>query len=94
MSSAVECATTIKMSLTVPGASSILPPAEVLFAYDSETPVGFTLFYHNYSTFLGQRGLFLEDLFVMPEARGKGIGYALLSALAEIAPAVHRLTIL
>jgi GNAT superfamily N-acetyltransferase len=59
--------------------------AEVLFAYDAGTPVGFTLFYHNYSTFLAQRGLFLEDLFVIPEARGKGVGYILLSALADIA---------
>ena len=62
-----------------------IPAAEVLFAYDGETPVGFSLFYHNYSTFLGQCGLFLEDLFIMPEARGRGVGYALLSALAEIA---------
>lgn len=59
--------------------------AEVLFAYDSGTPVGFALFYHNYSTFLAKRGLFLEDLFVIPEARGKGVGYALLSALANLA---------
>jgi GNAT superfamily N-acetyltransferase len=59
--------------------------AEVLFAYDGSAPVGFALFYHNYSTFLAQRGLFLEDLFVIPEARGKGIGYTLLSSLAEIA---------
>jgi GNAT superfamily N-acetyltransferase len=59
--------------------------AEVLFAYDTGTPVGFALFYHNYSTFLAQRGLFLEDLFVIPEARGKGVGYTLLSALADIA---------
>ena len=59
--------------------------AEVLFAYGSGTPVGFALFYHNYSTFLTKRGLFLEDLFVIPEARGKGVGYALLSALADLA---------
>lgn len=59
--------------------------AEVLFAYDAGTPVGFALFYHNYSTFLAQRGLFLEDLFVIPEARDKGVGYTLLSALADIA---------
>jgi GNAT superfamily N-acetyltransferase len=59
--------------------------AEVLFAYDAGNPVGFALFYHNYSTFLAQRGLFLEDLFVIPEARGKRIGYTLLSALADIA---------
>lgn len=61
------------------------PAAEVILAYDGETPVGFALFFHNYSTFLAQRGLYLEDLFVAPEARGKGIGYALLSALANIA---------
>jgi len=59
--------------------------AEVLFAYAGEAPVGFALFFHNYSTFLAERGLFLEDLFVVPEARGKRIGYALFSALAEIA---------
>lgn len=59
--------------------------AEVLIAYDTDTPVGFALFYHNYSTFLAKRGLFLEDLFVIPEARGNGVGYALLSALAAIA---------
>ena len=59
--------------------------AEVLLAYDGEAPVGFALFFHNYSTFLAERGLYLEDLFVVPEARGKGIGYALFSALAEIA---------
>lgn len=59
--------------------------AEVLFAYEDNTAVGFALFYHNYSTFLARRGLFLEDLFVLPEARGKGVGHALLSALAGIA---------
>ena len=64
---------------------SDVPAAEVIFAYSGEKPVGFALFYHNYSTFLAQRGLYLEDLFVVPEERGKGIGYALLSALAEIA---------
>jgi len=64
-----------------------IPAAEVIFAYDGDTPVGFALFYHNYSTFLGQRGLFLEDLFVLPEERGRGIGYTLLSALAGIAVA-------
>jgi GNAT superfamily N-acetyltransferase len=59
--------------------------AEVIFAYSGEAPVGFALFFHNYSTFLAERGLYLEDLFVVPEARGKGVGYALFSALAEIA---------
>ena len=61
------------------------PAAEVILAYDGENPVGFALFFHNYSTFLAQRGLYLEDLFVSPEARGKGVGFALLSALAGIA---------
>lgn len=59
--------------------------AEVLLAYAAETPVGFALFFHNYSTFLAERGLYLEDLFVVPEARGKGVGRALFSALADIA---------
>ena len=61
------------------------PAAEVLLAYSGDKPVGFALFFHNYSTFLAARGLYLEDLFVIPEARGQGAGYALLSALAEIA---------
>ena len=61
------------------------PAAEVIIAYDGETPAGFALFFHNYSTFLAQRGIYLEDLFVTPAARGKGVGFALLSALARIA---------
>ena len=47
--------------------------------------MGFALFFHNYSTFLAQRGIYLEDLFVRPEARGKGVGFALLSELARLA---------
>ena len=61
------------------------PVAEVLLAYSGDKAVGFALFFHNYSTFLAASGLYLEDLFVIPEARGEGAGYALLSALAEIA---------
>jgi len=61
------------------------PAAEVIIAEASGEPVGFALFFHNYSTFLAQRGIYLEDLFVKPEARGKGVGLALLSALARIA---------
>ena len=61
------------------------PAAEVLIARIGGRPMGFTLFFHNYSTFLAQRGLFLEDLFVKPDARGRGVGDALLSALARIA---------
>lgn len=61
------------------------PYAEVLIAYWAEAPVGFALFFHNYSTFLAKPGIYLEDLFVNPSARGKGIGKALLTQLAELA---------
>ena len=61
------------------------PAAEVLIASVDGKEAGFALFFHNYSTFLAQRGLFLEDLFVKPEARGSGIGFALLASLARIA---------
>jgi GNAT superfamily N-acetyltransferase len=59
--------------------------AEVLLAYWHEKPVGFALYFRNFSTFLGQAGIYLEDLFVEPEHRGKGIGKALLIELAKIA---------
>ncbi len=59
--------------------------AEVVIAYDHDEAVGFALFFHNYSTFLGKRGLYLEDLFVRPEWRGRGAGRALLTHLARIA---------
>ena len=59
--------------------------AEVIFAFDGEKEVGFALFFHNFSTFLGRAGIYLEDLFVMPEYRGKGYGKGLIRALAEIA---------
>jgi GNAT superfamily N-acetyltransferase len=61
------------------------PAAEVILAFESEIPVGFAVFFHNFSTWLGQPGLYLEDLFVRPEARGKGYGKALLVHLAKIA---------
>ena len=64
------------------------PGAEVLIAEltaPTSEPVGFALFFHNFSTFLGRRGLYLEDLFVRPEARGRGVGRALLVHLAQIA---------
>jgi len=60
------------------------PYAEVLLAYWGGEPVGFALFFHNYSTFLAQPGIYLEDLFVDPEHRGQGIGKALLVKLARI----------
>ena len=50
-------------------------------------PVGFAVWFHNYSTFLGRRGLYLEDLFVVPEWRGRGVGRALLAHLAQVAVA-------
>lgn len=59
--------------------------AEVIFAMEGDTEVGFALFFHNFSTFLGRAGIYLEDLYVMPEYRGKGYGKALLSKLAQIA---------
>ena len=59
--------------------------AEVVFAEVDGQPVGFTLFFHNFSTFLGRAGIYLEDLFVLPEHRGKGYGKALLCNLARIA---------
>ena len=59
--------------------------AEVLLAFENETAVGFAVFFHNFSTWLGRPGLYLEDLFVRPEDRGKGYGRALLIHLAKIA---------
>jgi len=61
------------------------PSAEVVIARVGAEPVGFAVWFHNYSTFLGRRGLYLEDLFVMPEWRGRGIGRALLVHLAQVA---------
>jgi GNAT superfamily N-acetyltransferase len=61
------------------------PAAEVLLAFENETPVGFAVFFYNFSTWLGRPGLYLEDLFVKPEKRGKGYGHALLVDLAKIA---------
>lgn len=59
--------------------------AEVLFAMEEGKEVGFALFFHNFSTFLGRAGLYLEDLFVQPEHRGKGYGKQILQKLASIA---------
>ena len=56
-----------------------------LIAEDGDEPVGFALFFHNFSTFLAQPGIYLEDLFVLPEHRGSGIGRALLERLAQLA---------
>lgn len=59
--------------------------AEVIFAIENEKTIGFALFFHNFSTFLGRSGIYLEDLFVSPESRGKGYGKAILKKLAQIA---------
>lgn len=58
--------------------------AEVLFVMEGEAEVGFALFFHNFSTFLGKAGIYLEDLYVRPEYRGKGYGKGLLKELARI----------
>ena len=61
------------------------PAAEVLLAFEGQSPVGFAVFFYNFSTWLGRPGLYLEDLFVKPQKRGKGYGRALLIELAKIA---------
>lgn len=59
--------------------------AEVLIGYLNHKPISFALFFHNFSTFLGRSGIYLEDLFVKPEARDKGIGQKMLAYLANLA---------
>lgn len=59
--------------------------AEVIIGYLNGVPVSFALFFHNFSTFLGRPGIYLEDLFVKPETRGKGIGQKMLAYLAHLA---------
>jgi GNAT superfamily N-acetyltransferase len=61
------------------------PAGEVVLAYSGDIPIGFALFFHNFSTFLGRHGLYLEDLFVVPEWRGRGVGKQLLAHVASIA---------
>ena len=61
------------------------PSAEVVIGYVDDEPAGFALFFHNFSTFLGRPGIYLEDLYVKPKFRGKGFGQKLLSYLAKLA---------
>jgi GNAT superfamily N-acetyltransferase len=64
---------------------SARPAAEVVLAFAGDQPVGFAVYFHTFSTFLGQRGLYLEDLFVVPEFRGHGLGRRLLAHVARVA---------
>jgi GNAT superfamily N-acetyltransferase len=73
-------ATTADVAVALFGAR---PYAEVVFACLDGTPVGFALFFHNFSTFLGKPGIYLEDLYVRPQARGRGVGKRLLAWLAH-----------
>ncbi|MDQ6611169.1 MAG: GNAT family N-acetyltransferase [Gemmatimonadota bacterium] len=78
-----ECkATEEKLAATLFGARAV---AEVALAFRGDSPAGFALFFHNYSTFLAMPGLYLEDLFVDPAHRGRGVGHALLAYLAQLA---------
>src|SRR6266576_3995770 len=61
------------------------PAADVLLVFEGESPVGFAVYFYNFSTWLGRPGLYLEDLFVKPDKRGKGYGRALLVDLAKVA---------
>lgn len=63
--------------------------AEVVFAEEDGAVVGFALFFHNFSTFVGRKGLYLEDLFILPEKRARGYGKALLKYLAKLAVERH-----
>ncbi len=63
--------------------------AEVIFGEEDGVVVGFALFFHNFSTFLGRKGLYLEDLFILPEKRGLGYGKAMLKYLGELALERH-----
>jgi GNAT superfamily N-acetyltransferase len=61
------------------------PAAEVAIAWLGEQPAGFAVYFHNFSTFAGRAGIYLEDLFVEPQFRGKGVGKSLLAYLAKVA---------
>jgi GNAT superfamily N-acetyltransferase len=71
--------------LLIAGLFGARPFAEALLADEDDQPIGFALFFHNFSTFLARPGMYLEDLFVLPDHRGRGVGRALLTHLAQIA---------
>ncbi len=81
----LEDEVTMTEDLLAKGLFGDRPYAETLLAEEDGTPVGFALFFHNFSTFMARPGLYLEDLFVVPELRGGGIGRALLVELARVA---------
>jgi GNAT superfamily N-acetyltransferase len=81
----LEAEVTMTEDLLAKGLFGDRPYAETLLAEEGGTPVGFALFFHNFSTFLARPGLYLEDLFVIPEHRGHGVGRSLLVALARVA---------
>ena len=81
----LEDEVTMTEDLLAKGLFGDRPYAETLLAEEDGTPVGFALFFHNFSTFLARPGLYLEDLFVVPEYRSRGIGRALLAELARVA---------
>jgi GNAT superfamily N-acetyltransferase len=81
----LEHEVTMTEELLADGLFGPQPYAETLLAEEDGKPVGFALFFHNFSTFLARPGIYLEDLFVEPEHRGSGTGRALLARLAQIA---------
>jgi GNAT superfamily N-acetyltransferase len=81
----LEDEVTMTEALLAKGLFGDRPYAETLLAEEDGTAVGFALFFHSFSTFLARPGLYLEDLFVVPEHRGHGVGRALLVALARVA---------
>ena len=81
----LEDVVTMTEELLTRGLFGARPYAEAVLAEEDGRPVGFALFFHNFSTFLGRPGMYLEDLFVLPDHRGRGIGRALLAYLAQLA---------
>ncbi len=81
----LEREVTLTEDLLAVGLFGPRPYAEAVLAEEDGRPVGFALFFHNFSTFLARPGIYLEDLFVLPDHRGHGIGRALLAHLARLA---------